>query len=146
MKSLLNSEVADDVKGRLDKLTAASQPLWGKMSSGQTMRHCQVPLEIMLGKKDYGLKPNWLVNVFFKKSMYNDKLWRKNLPTAKVMKQTEDHDFDMERSKLLSLIDELSRQPDKEWGSHPSFGYFTNEQWGKMQYKHLDHHLRQFGV
>ncbi|NND11366.1 MAG: DUF1569 domain-containing protein, partial [Flavobacteriaceae bacterium] len=33
-----------------------------------------------------------------------------------------------------------------EWEPHPSFGYYTKDQWGKTQYKHLDHHLRQFGV
>ena len=34
----------------------------------------------------------------------------------------------------------------KEWDPHPVFGSFTPEQWGQMQYKHLDHHLRQFNV
>ncbi|MBL0146112.1 MAG: DUF1569 domain-containing protein [Chitinophagaceae bacterium] len=29
---------------------------------------------------------------------------------------------------------------------HPFFGKFTGDQWGKFMYKHLDHHLQQFGV
>lgn len=29
---------------------------------------------------------------------------------------------------------------------HPFFGKLTSEQWGKGIYKHLDHHLKQFGV
>ena len=146
MKSILEPEVASEIRSRLQNFSETNARLWGKMTPGQTMKHCEAPLEIMLGKKDYNLKPNWIVNVLFKKSMYNDKLWRKNLPTAPPLKQTEDKDFAMEKAKLLSLLDELESQPEKEWGKHPSFGYFTNEQWGQMQYKHLDHHLRQFGV
>jgi hypothetical protein len=146
MKSVLEPRAFEEIKTRLHNFTESSPRQWGKMTPGQTMKHCQAPLEIMLGKNDYGLKPNWLVNVLFKKSMYNDKPWRKNLPTAKVMKQTEDRDFKTEKEKLISLLDELKAQPQKEWGKHPSFGYFTNEQWGQMQYKHLDHHLRQFGL
>lgn len=146
MKSILEPQALAEIKERLNNFSEDSKRLWGKMTPGQTMNHCQVPLNIMLGKNDYNLKPNWLVNVLFKKSMYNDNIWRKNLPTAKIMRQTEEKDFYAEKAKLMALIDEVSSQPEKEWGTHPSFGYFTNEQWGQMQYKHLDHHLRQFGL
>jgi len=79
--------------------------------------------------------------------MYSDKPWRKNLPTVRSMKQTEDKDFTQEKGKLNQLVDDLyARREQQEWQEHPSFGYFTPKQWGKMQYKHLDHHLTQFGV
>ena len=29
---------------------------------------------------------------------------------------------------------------------HPFFGTLTGKQWGETQYKHVDHHFRQFGV
>ena len=55
--------------------------------------------------------------------------------------------FNSEKVKLLNLINELHEQKDKEqWKAHPIFGHFTKAQWGQMQYKHLDHHLNQFGV
>ena len=79
--------------------------------------------------------------------MYSDKLWKKNLPTLKAFRETESYDFEEEKGKLLDLINELGTHRDKsEWQEHPTFGYFTPEQWGKMHYKHLDHHLRQFGA
>ena len=93
------------------------------------------------------MKPNWLAKVFFKKSLYNDKKWSKGLPTAKFLKPNEQKNFDSEIEKLNTLIDEAHAQKDKtEWDAHPAFGYFTAQQWGQMQYKHLDHHFRQFGV
>ncbi|WP_253256011.1 DUF1569 domain-containing protein [Formosa algae] len=56
-------------------------------------------------------------------------------------------DFDKEKTRLVLLITEFSKKSTvKTWPNHPLFGYFTPEQWGKMQYKHLDHHLNQFNV
>ena len=101
----------------------------------------------MLKKDTYGLKPNWFAKVFFKKSLYSDKPWRRNLPTARAMKATVSRDFNEEITKLKAVLNEVGEQRNKQdWGEHPGFGHFTDEQWGQMQYKHLDHHLRQFGV
>ena len=93
------------------------------------------------------MKPSWLAKIFFKKSLYNEKPWKKGLPTAKFLKTKDQKDFSVEKENLVKLIDETYQHRDKtEWNPHPAFGYFTAQQWGKMQYKHLDHHLRQFGV
>ena len=79
--------------------------------------------------------------------MYSDKLWRKNLPTAKGFKITDAKDFASEKAKLAALLDEFDTQRSRnDWQAHPAFGPMTKEQWGKMQYKHLDHHFRQYGV
>ncbi|MEC8832876.1 MAG: DUF1569 domain-containing protein, partial [Bacteroidota bacterium] len=84
---------------------------------------------------------------FFKKSLYNDKPWKQGLPTAKGFKVVDDKDIAEEREVLIELINDFhSKKDQKEWDPHPVFGSFTPEQWGQMQYKHLDHHLRQFGI
>ncbi len=147
MKSFFEEDAYSEVTSRIHQLNENASAQWGKMSVGQMVWHCQGPLNIMLEKNDYGMKPNWLVKVFFKKSLYNDKPWRKNLPTAKFLKPAEDKNLDEERKQLIALIDEAYSHREKDsWKPHPGFGYFTKQQWGQMQYKHLDHHLRQFGV
>ncbi|QNJ98018.1 DUF1569 domain-containing protein [Constantimarinum furrinae] len=147
MKSLLEPEAHSEIKKRLQNLSENTERKWGKMTAAQMAKHCQGPLEIMLGHDNFDLKPNWFAKVFFKGAMYSDKLWRKNLPTIPRFKITEEHDLTTEKTKLESLLDELGTQLNKEgWGTHPAFGKFTDEQWGKMQYKHLDHHFRQFGI
>lgn len=147
MKSLFDPKTYNEIRARINALSEDQEKLWGKMSVGQMLHHCQGPLNIMLDKNDYGLKPNWLAQVFFKRSLYNDKLWRKNLPTAKFLKVTEPKDFQEEKRNLEGLLDEFASQRNREdWKPHPAFGEFTKQQWGQMQYKHLDHHLRQFGV
>ncbi|WP_369996487.1 DUF1569 domain-containing protein [Winogradskyella sp.] len=147
MKSIFEDSTYNEIKSRIQNLNEDSHAQWGKMNVGQMVWHCQGPLNIILEKNDYGMKPSWLAKLFFKKSLYNDKPWRKGLPTAKFLKTQDHKDFNEEKTKLEALIDETYAQKDKsEWKPHPAFGYFTAQQWGQMQYKHLDHHLRQFGV
>jgi len=147
MKSFFEDGVHDELKSRLNNLTNNSQALWGKMNIGQMLYHCQMPLNIILEKETYGVKPNWLVNLLFKKSMYSDKPWRKNSPTAPAFRITDEKEFETEKEALSQLLDELHGQRKREiWQAHPSFRKLTKDQWGKMQYKHLDHHFTQFGV
>lgn len=147
MKSLFDAEALSETRNRLNNLSESSEKQWGKMTAGQMLHHCQGPFNIMLEKEDYGLKPNFLAKLFFKKMFYNDTPYRKNLPTAKFLKESEPKDFNNEKQKLSALLDEFESQKAKEeWKAHPGFGYFTKQQWGQMQYKHLDHHFRQFGV
>ena len=147
MKSFFEEGVYNEISLRLSKLNKDTSATWGKMNAGQMLNHCQMPLNIILEKKDYGVKPNWLINLLFKKSMYSDKLWKKNLPTAKGFAIKDEKDFETEKKAITDLINELNTQRNRnDWKPHPAFGAMTKEQWGKMQYKHLDHHFRQFGV
>lgn len=147
MKSLLDPTVHSEIENRINKLSATSNASWGKMNVSQMFHHCQFPLKIALKKEHPELKPNVFAKLFFKKSMYNDKPWRKNLPTHSKLKVVEQKDFETEKEDLLHLVAEFSNQRDKkEWEPHPMFGKFTNEQWGQLQYKHLDHHLQQFNA
>ncbi|WP_293293873.1 DUF1569 domain-containing protein [Allomuricauda sp.] len=150
MKSLFSPEAHKEILERIDNLSNSSERQWGKMEVGQMLNHCQYPLKISLKRYNPNNRPNLMLKLmgkFFKKSLYNDKPWRQNLPTAKGLKVTESKDFGKEKDKLIGLINDFHQEKDKkEWDPHPVFGSFTPEQWGQMQYKHLDHHLRQFGV
>lgn len=147
MQSLLNSKSHQEIQERIAKLSPESRPIWGKMNAGQMLKHCQRPLEIAVHQKDFGLKPNILVKLFFKKAMYSDKPFMKNMPTPKGFIVSEDVDFNTEKESLLKLINAFYQLKDQnEWNPHPVFGKLSSQEWGQMQYKHLDHHLKQFGV
>ncbi|MEC7262272.1 MAG: DUF1569 domain-containing protein [Bacteroidota bacterium] len=150
MKSLFDTGAHAEILSRIEHLTADSEGQWGKMKVGQMLHHCQFPLKIGLGRTNPNNKPNPMLKLMgklFRKSLYDDKLWRHNLPTAKGLKVTEEKDFATEKDKLVALVNDFHQEKHKtEWDPHPVFGHFTPEQWGQMQYKHLDHHLRQFGV
>ncbi|MEM7486520.1 MAG: DUF1569 domain-containing protein [Bacteroidota bacterium] len=149
MKSLFEIDGHTEVIERIEKLNESTNAEWGKMKLGQMLYHCQFPLNLALG--NYKMKkPNPVMKLLyqsFKKSMYNDKLWKQGLPTPKPFKVILEKEFSSEKKKLISLVNEFHQQRDRTaWEPHPAFGTFTTKQWGQMQYKHLDHHLRQFGV
>ena len=147
MKSLLEENGYQEIIDRLEKVNADSNRLWGKMSPAQMAWHCQYPLKLAIKNEDKGVRGNPLIRWFFKKSLYNDKPWRKNLPTAPFLVAKEEKDFDKEMDTLKELVKEFYAVRNREnWNPHPMFGSFTPEQWGQLEYKHLDHHLRQFGV
>lgn len=149
MKSVFNEPAYAEIVSRLDTLSPESQAQWGKMDVAQMLAHCQEPLKVPLEKITLA-PPNAVMKLlfsFFKKSLYNDKPWKQGLPTSKEFKITDPRDFHKEKEELKVLINEFYTEKDKtEWPPHPFCGHFTTEQWGKMQYKHLDHHFRQFGA
>lgn len=69
------------------------------------------------------------------------------MPTPPKFKEAELRDFKVEKVKRTALIEELVTQKDTEdWKPHPTLGKLKKEPYGKMQYKHLDHHFRHSGV
>ncbi len=149
MKSLFEENTLNEVIDRISQLGPEVERIWGKMELAQMLSHCQNPLALAMGKQKLK-KPNPIMRLIFKSfktSMYNDKLWKPNLPTVKEYKVETEKDFETEKKKLLQLVRDFHEYKTKNhWEPHPSFGNFTHDQWGQMQYKHLDHHLRQFGV
>ena len=150
MKSLFDPHVIIDVHNRIDELTPETPAKWGKMNVAQMLRHCQWPLDVALGNKELNTHISFmkkLVFKLFKSSLYNDKLWKPGIPTAPEYVVNTEHDFSIEKSNLQLAIKEFSSLKNKTtWDNHVFFGKLTPEQWGKSQYKHIDHHLRQFGV
>jgi hypothetical protein len=147
MKSIFDEEVYFEIVARVKELRPDSNRRWGKMTVAQMIWHCQIPLKVAIKNKRTRKKGNPIIRWFFQKSLYNDKPWRKNLPTTSFARAKEDKDFTPEFEILQKLINEIYEVRNrKEWNPHPIFGKFTPQQWGQMQYKHLDHHLRQFGV
>ena len=150
MKSLFESETKFEILNRLNKLSPKSQAKWGKMNVNQMLVHCQRPIALALDEITIK-KPNFLVGLMMKMvapSLYNDKPWKQGLPTANEFIIAGQKDFVYEKDILTEKIEKMSSskgyfEPKKK---HPIFGSFTANQWGKAQYKHLDHHFKQFGV
>lgn len=147
IKNLFEPAVKQDIVARIHKLTPQSRSRWGRMNVAQMLAHCQKPIEVALGiHKPEG---NWILNTFgplLKSFLYNGKPYRRGLPTDPSFIMTgSEKDFHNEKQKLLDLIQRLNETSltDKK---HPVFGRLTKEQWSKATWKHLDHHLRQFGV
>ena len=150
MQTLFDQKAHQEILMRLDNLTENSKPIWGKMDVGQMVKHCQLPLLVATGKmelsEDIGILKKMVLKLY-KPIMYNDKPWPENIRTPKDFRVVDKQNFSIEKDQLKVTINEFHNKAlNMHWPKHPFFGHFETDQWGKMQYKHLDHHFRQFGV
>ena len=80
--------------------------------------------------------------------MTDDKPFKKNLPTDKSFIVVDRRDFNKEKERLIGVISNFSAVGTEAMNNrkHPFFGKLTATEWSTSMLKHLDHHLRQFGV
>lgn len=149
MQSLFETSTYNSIIGRMNKLTPTSERIWGKMNVAQMLAHCKAAFRVPLSEKPMprnmlGLLIGWA----FKSKLYNESPWKRNLPTSPDFIIKDDRDFEKEKRELQDLVNTFYRKGPDNVGKfpHPMFGKFTSQQWGQAMYKHLDHHLQQFGV
>lgn len=136
------------VLARIDALDGTSQPIWGKMNATEMCDHCARPMEVAVGERE--LDGPWFLKLFgrlMKNGVVGPKPFKKNLPTAKSFIPTDPADFETERARLRGLVERFGQGPSCLSGDpHPFFGPLSPDEWSGLMWKHLDHHLRQFGV
>jgi hypothetical protein len=150
MKNLFEAARVEEVKQRIAQMRPDSERLWGTMKPAQALEHCSRGMETALGDKT---PPRVFIGRIIgpmvkSKVMGNDEPLRRNSPTAKVLVVQDERDFATERTRLVGLIDRFAAAGPAGCTSHPHafFGQLTPDEWAILMYKHLDHHLRQFGV
>jgi hypothetical protein len=144
MKNLFDKSTRAEVITRVQNLNEKSRPEWGKMTVYQMIRHCILWEEMLLGKTIY--KQSFLgkvVGKFALKDMMKDEPAKSNLPTVPGFKMSGSGNVEEAKAEWLQLLNEHNDR-DPQGFVHPFFGPLTAEQAGKMAYKHVDHHLRQF--
>lgn len=150
-KSLHNPFFFEEITSRIHYLNQNLEPLWGKMDVCQMMRHCNQVLQVPLGKiklpeinrlfRAIGIITKWEIQVF------NNGI-PPNMPTLQKLIVNFECDFEEEKKSLLKTLEEYricvesKNLPDY----HVLFGKMTEKDWGFLEYKHLDHHLKQFNV
>lgn len=148
-KNLFDAASARQVKQRLDRLQPDSARQWGSMSAAQAVAHCAASMEWAVGDR---IPPCmfWagiLGRIIKSKVLAGDAPFRRNSPTARDLLVQDDRDLAAERIRLIDLIDRFAAAGPAGCTAHPHsfFGPLTPHEWAILMYKHLDHHLRQFG-
>ncbi|MHC2992690.1 hypothetical protein OB13_14260 [Pontibacter sp. HJ8] len=150
MKNLFTPATTAELTRRIDALRPDTKQLWGKMNAAQMLAHCNVIYEMAF--EDKHPKPNafkrFILKMLLKNSVVNETPYKRNGMTAPQLKISNDKDFGAEKDRLIQYI----RQTEAFGAAHfeglesHSFGPLTSQEWNNMFYKHLDHHLSQFGV
>lgn len=150
VKNLFDKPVASEIRGRVAALTAANSRQWGTMTPAQAMAHCAIGLEIALGDQH---PPRMMIGrllgpVIKRLALGDDAPMRRNSPTVPGMVVRDDRQLESERARLIAAIDRFAAAGRPGCTTHPHsfFGRLDADEWGVLMYKHLDHHLRQFGA
>lgn len=149
MKSLFNTSDNDELVERLSRLRGNAPALWGKMNASQMVTHAQQPLKVAFGelKLKRGLI-GFLFGRIAKKKLLAEGSFSRNLPTDKHFLVHSNPEFEKEKNELIKLVKRFAQAGPKglSKADHPFFGPLSETEWDVLQWKHLDHHLRQFGV
>ena len=147
MRTLFNSNDRANLYHRLDGLTAESNPQWGKMDCPQMLAHIADGIRMALGELPVKAKGGPLR---FPPLRYAIIYWLpfpKGAPTAPELLARRAADCHRETAELKELMERCAAcAGTAEWAEHPAFGQLSERDWGALMYKHIDHHLRQFGV
>jgi Protein of unknown function (DUF1569) len=150
MKNLFEATTTKEVKDRIARLGPDSQRQWGKMTAAQAMAHCSTTMEWAVGDT---YEPRAFVGRIFgplakSRMLRDEKPLSRNMPTAKSLVVADERDLGKECARLSALVDRFSEGGPRSCTTNPHafFGKLTPEEWARLMYKHLDHHLRQFGV
>ncbi len=150
MKNVFDPNDVKEILGRIDKLSPAAQPQWGKMNVAQMLAHCNVTYEMAYETKHP--KPNpvvrLLLKLFVKQAVVSEKPYGHNGRTAPAFVITDQKNFAAEKGRLVGYINRTLDLGGRHFDNRESlsFGALSTAEWNNMLYKHLDHHLRQFGV
>jgi hypothetical protein len=151
MKNMFEGGVVAELQERMLRLRADSVALWGRMEVAQTLAHCRAGVEMAMGSiegKRAGL-PGRLMGALIKPLVLrDDKPFRRNSPSMPELFSAGPFEFLVERERLMEAVERFAGAGAAGCTGypHPFFGRLTPAEWGVLVYKHLDHHLRQFGV
>jgi len=150
MRNLYEPSAVQEVKERIARLRPDSARHWGKMNVAQGVAHCAASMEWAVGDRvppRMGLA-SILGRIIKPKVLGDDAPFRRNSPTAKDLVVQDQRDLAAERARLSALIDRFATAGPAGCTTNPHsfFGRMTPDEWAILMYKHLDHHLRQFGV
>ena len=151
LPNIYSPETTAELTTRISSLTNETPALWGKMNAGQMLSHCCVAYQQALGENTDkpGMIMKWMLKTFFKQSMVNEVPYRPNLPTGPTfVRLNQNFDIETEKGKLIAYVQKIQELGPEQLSARPSLslGMITPQEWNNLLYKHIDHHLRQFGV
>lgn len=150
MKNIFDKTDTGEIIARINQLKHDSSSLWGKMTVDQMLAHCNVTYEMIY--ENNPPKPNnitkLMMKLIFRGGMVNEKPFKKNRPTSQAFIIKNRKVFEDEKQRLIYYINKTLVLGETIFNDKESisFGRLSSQEWNNMLYKHLDHHLKQFGV
>ncbi len=147
MKTIFDEEVRGELLSRLDRVTAGSRPRWGKMNAEQMLAHLVEAMRMALG--EFNTRPKRMLTRYppLRQLFVYWLPWPKGAPTARELLPLDRREIEDSKRELARLVNVIAERPSEAaWPDHPAFGKLSRRGWGVLGWRHIDHHLRQFGL
>lgn len=146
MNSIWDKSARGNLEHRIDSLNADARPKWGKFSAPQMVTHLNEALRMALG--ELPVKPR---KTPFKKFPLKQLIiyvvpFPKGAPTAPELLAGDSRELSAEVARFKELLNRFATSSHVRMPEHPAFGQLSRNAWGRLGYRHIDHHLKQFGV
>lgn len=149
MKNLLNEATVQQLIARIEKLSPQSKSVWGEMNPTEMLAHCNSCNKQILEEGRSDQKTNskqyflrilalYLAPKFTKGRISEERHITKG--------KFSDAHFESQKELFKAIISKFPQNTRELTLTHPAFGNISTSQWGIAAFKHMDHHLRQFGV
>jgi hypothetical protein len=122
------------------------------MSAHQMVCHLSDSFLAAMGQRSVSSASNLLTRTLVRRIALHTALpWPKGVKTLPEVDQeiggTRPVEFGRDVEQLVSFIETFGAPPcDFDWQVHPIFGRLSEREWLHWGYRHVDHHLRQFGL
>jgi hypothetical protein len=146
-KSLWNAQARRELLDRMERLSPAAKPLWGRMNAPQMLAHLANWMQMAEGNLETAAMNRPLRYPPLKQLVIYWLPFPKGVPTAPELISREPSDWSIEQAAVRQHIQSFEKKDPKAMGPlHPAFGKLTPKAWGVLGYRHIDHHFRQFGI
>jgi hypothetical protein len=152
MKTLANPKDKAEIARRLQSIEPTSPSRWGKMSARQMICHLSDVFRSSMGEREASRASNWIPRLPMRwTALWLPFPWPHGFPARAEWDQTKGGtaptQFEADLAELHRLFDRFTQQPRAfEWREHAIFGHMSDAEWQRLGYRHMDHHLRQFGA
>ncbi len=125
LPNIFTQQVANDVIGRINKLTVTTNPQWGKMNVAQMLAHCNVTYEMVYDTKHPapGGFAKLMLKLFVKNLVVNEAPYKKNSRTAPAFLVSSSKDFEIEKGRLINYIKKTQQLGEKEFDNKASLSF-----------------------
>jgi hypothetical protein len=149
LNTLADPKVRAGCCERIARLDPNVNPKWGRMTVHQMVGHLNDSFLVGTGERYASPATNLFTRTVVKWIALRTPVpWPKGTPTRPEIEQgrggTPPSDWERDRAELRASI--LAFAERQTFGVHPIFGEMAPRDWQSWGYRHVDHHLRQFGV
>ncbi len=146
MKTIWDKADRDNLVRRLENLSANAKPKWGKFTAPQMVTHLNEAIRMGLGELPVQARRTPFKKFPLKQLIIYVAPFPKGAPTAPELLAGTSGEWNGEISRFKELLNRFATGSHTRMPEHPAFGRLSRNAWGRLGYRHIDHHLKQFGA